>query len=382
MKKAFYWFFLLNKRLYKKPVFVIILALIPVLVFSFGTAARGESGFIRIALAQTDKNDVLSGDIVSGLLERDSLILFTEAATPDEAVNMVKNGTADAAWVFPSDTKARVETFSASQLESNYVVDVFQREDTIPLKLACELLSSEFFSHCSRTMYINYIRENIKEFDSVSDKELYKYYDELEKDNELFQFSDAEENNLSDSKNYLLSPLRGLLSIIVLLCGLAATLFFIQDKKSGTFSFVPENKLPIIGFICQLIAILNVGIVMFISLFVSGLSVSFAREVITLFLFCIFCASFCSLLHTFVNDIKFLGALIPLLVILSIAICPVFFDFNSVNSLQQLLPPTHYINATYDNTALLYMVIYCCICTALFFIISKLRTYFSIRGAK
>ncbi|MBQ7118890.1 MAG: ABC transporter permease [Oscillospiraceae bacterium] len=377
MKRTFYWFSLLNKRLYKKPVFIVILALIPLLMFSFGIAAQGDSGLIHITLARTDKNDALSQDITTGLLERNGLILFTESSSPEEALDMVKSGKADAAWVFPDDTAGKVEAFSANASKSNYVVDVFQREETIPLRLSREVLSSEVFEHCSRNMYINYIRKNIEGLNSVADSDLYKHYDEFEKDTELFQFSDTENTALSNSKNYLLSPLRGLLSVIVLLCGLAATMFFMQDKKSGTFSLIPEHKLPMVGFICQLIAILNVGIVMLISLFVSGLSVSFLREIAMLILFCISCASFCSILHFFVRDIKFLGALIPLIIILSIAICPVFFDFNSVHLIQQLFPPTHYINAVYDNTALLFSAIYCGASFALFLLFSKLHRFVS-----
>ena len=381
MKKTFYRFLLLNKRLYKKPIFVIILALIPLLMFSFGIAAQGNSGLVRIALAQADKSDTFSDEIINGLSNRDGLIFFTESPSPEAAIDMVKSGKADAAWIFPADTLGKADTFARKHGENDYIVDVYQREQTIPLRLAGEVLSNEFFRHCSRSIYVNYIHKNVPELTFLSDNELLNYYDEFERNTRLFDFSESEDGSSLKAKNYLLAPLRGLLSVLVLLCGLAATLFFIQDKQSGTFSLFSENKLPAIGFICQLIAILNVGLVMLISLFVSGLSVSFSRELLTLLLFSVSCASFCSIIHLFITNIKFFGALIPLFIIVSITVCPVFFDFHSVRTIQLFLPPTHYINAAYDNTDLLYLCIYCAVSTIVFFSFSKLQLLFR-RGVK
>ena len=381
MKKNFYRFLLLNKRLYKKPVFVIILALIPLLMFSFGIAAKGNSGLVRIALAQADKTDAFSGEIINGLLNRDGLIFFTESASPESAIDMVKSGKADAAWIFPDDTLEKANVFAKKHSGNDYIVDVYQREQTIPLRLAGEVLSNEFFRHCSRSIYVNYIHKSIPELAELSDSELLSYYDEFERNTKLFDFSESENDSFQKSKNYLLAPLRGLLSVLVLLCGLAATLFFIQDKQSGTFSLILEDKLPMVGFICQLIAILNIGPVMLISLFVSGLSVSLPREILTLLFFSVSCASFCSIIHLFVKNIKFFGALIPLFIIVSVTVCPVFFDFGSVRTIQLLLPPTHYINAAYDNIDLMYQGIYCAVSTILFFTLSKLQISFR-RGVK
>ncbi len=382
INKTFYRFLLLNKRLYKKPIFIIILALIPLLMFSFGIVAQGDSGLVRIALARTDKDDAFSQEIVNSFLHKDGLIFFTESASPEAAIDMVKSGNADAAWIFPADTLEKADTFSKKHGKDDYIVDVYQREQTIPLRLSGEVLSNEFFRYCSRSMYIHYIHKNIPELENLSDDELLTYYDEFEKNSKLFDFTEAEESISSGSSNYLLAPLRGLLSVLVLLCGLAATLFFIQDKQSGTFSLVPEDKLPITGFICQLIAILNVGTVMLISLFFAGVSVSFFRELLILILFSISCASFCSIIHLFVKNINFFGALIPLFIIVCITICPVFFNFKSVSVLQMLFPPTHYINAAYDNTALLYQAIYCGVSTVIFLIFSNLRSICRTRGVK
>ena len=54
MKKALLWLWMLTKRLYKKPTFLVILVLIPALVLCYSAAAKEESGMITVALASED----------------------------------------------------------------------------------------------------------------------------------------------------------------------------------------------------------------------------------------------------------------------------------------------------------------------------------------
>ena len=50
------WFWLLTKRLYKKPAFLAILVLIPVLTFCYKAATQADSGVMTVALAQEGKD--------------------------------------------------------------------------------------------------------------------------------------------------------------------------------------------------------------------------------------------------------------------------------------------------------------------------------------
>ena len=51
MKRMGKWLLMMTKRLYKKPTFVVILILIPVLVLGYGLVAAEDSGMVTIALA-------------------------------------------------------------------------------------------------------------------------------------------------------------------------------------------------------------------------------------------------------------------------------------------------------------------------------------------
>ena len=102
MRKIAKWFFLLNKRLYKKPVFLLILALIPALVLGYGQLAQEDSGVLTIALAQKGE-DPLARDIMQELKDSSALLRFVICDTPEMAEKMVNESKADGAWIFDDD---------------------------------------------------------------------------------------------------------------------------------------------------------------------------------------------------------------------------------------------------------------------------------------
>lgn len=361
MRKYFMWFCLLNKRLYKKATFVILLMLIPLVVVALSIISSQDSGFITVSLAKHDPNDIVSTKIVNELKSENKLVRFIEASTPDEAIEQVKMGKSDAAWIFPKDMQQKMNEFIDSPNQKNAFVDVVQRENTVPLTVSHEKLSGILYKYCARTVYINFIRANASELDDITDEQLFSYYDNFRMEGELFEFAYPEGSAATDNireMNYLMSPVRGLLSVIAVLCGLAAAMFCIQDEKKGLFAWVKQSSRFGVSLICIGIAVLNVSVVMLISIFVTGINVSVMRELAALGMFMICTTVFCSLLKTVFNSIKLLSSITPLLTVLMIAICPVFFDLKSVRVFQYLFPPTYYLNAVFMNEYFLYAAAY------------------------
>lgn len=372
MNRLFKWFWLLNKRLYKKAVFIVILIIIPTLVLFLGLVAKQESGFVQIALCEQDGAHSMSAAICEELQGSSELIMFTTCSSAQDAKRMVQTGTADAAWIFCKNFQEKIQEFSRLNSSRDPVITVVEREQTIPLRLSHEKLTSTLYGYCSRALYLDFIRTNLEQLSSVSEQELMDDYDAFITDENLFALETLDASLSGDeltSTGYLLAPIRGLLSVMVMLCGLAAALFYMQDEKRGTFSWVPDSKKPYVAFGCQSIAGLNVSVVMLVSLYASGLSISLTREVIVLLLFVISCTLFCMLLQQLTGSIPVLCSLVPLLAVVMIAVCPIFFDFKSLAWLQLIFPPTYYIRAVYSNDFLLYMAVYI-LCLAVLYAIS------------
>ena len=159
--------------------------------------------------------------------------------------------------------------------------------------------------------------------------------------------------------------MRGLLGVLVVLCGLAAALFYFQDRERGTFALVPERKQSVVAFACLFIAVLNVTAVVLAALLAGGVATFWLKELLIVLLYGLSCAAFCLLVLRLCGSVRALAAVLPLLVVMMIALCPIFFDFRPLMAVQMLFPPTYFVNAGYDNAWLLYMALYAVACVAL-----------------
>lgn len=372
--KIFKWFFMLNKRLYKKASFIIILALIPLCVGLFTSIAQKEKGFMHIILVQTEP-DSASQEIVDDITSTPSVVRFSHSTSPQDATEAVKTGEADEAWIFPADTKGRTEGYL--KYGADKFITVISREKTVFSMLSREKLSSAVYKYTAKAYYLDFARTEVEGLDNLSDKDLIAYFENVSIDEELFVFSNPSDSS-TDSKgavNYLTTPIRGLLACLIMICGLASALYLMKDEQNGTFSWASDrNKLPI-GFASMFIAVLNVSLVALVSLFVSKLNAPVGKEILVFFMYSISCTIFCMLLKQIISGIRLFAATLPLISIIALAVCPVFF--NTHLSIQLAFPPTYFVNAIYNDKYILYMGIYTLVCFALCIIIyffKKIRT--------
>lgn len=376
MNRLFMWFLLLSKRLYKKKAFLVLLVLIPAVVFGLSIAARDDSGFITVAVCSQNNEDKTAQSIINELKNDSLLIRYLTPKTPDEAVEFVKTGKADAAWIFAENMDEAIDDYVSLKNFDRAMVRVVERESTVYLKISHEKLSGILYKYCADNIYINYIRNNVSELDSFSEQELLNYYQNFESKGDLFEFAYPEGSYATQSikdANYLISPVRGLLSVIVLLCGLSAAMFCIEDKKRGVFDFLNNRSRPFVDFACIFIAVLNISVVMIISIFILGINISFLRELIALMSFMLCCTVFCMLMKSICPNLKLLGSVVPLIAVFSVAVCPIFFDLKSLKTLQYLFPCTYYINGVFDDFYIYTSLVYSVVGISLIYLIKKIK---------
>lgn len=374
MKRMGKWLLMMNKRLYKKITFLLILLLIPVMVLGYGIAAKEESGVLTIALAQ-EGSDPMAQAVMADLMEDNSLIRFVSCETPDEAKKLISDTKADAAWIFAADMTDRVCKFVQNPARRNAFVWVIEQDATIPLRLAREKLSGTVFGHCSPTFYLEYIRANVPELDGLSDGELLEFYNNFAEDAKLFEFAYLEgEGGVEDIRqaNYLLTPVRGLLAVIMVLSGLAAAMYWIQDDRAGTFSLVPQRSKAAVEFGCQMIAVLNIATVALIALILAGLTAELGRELVILIMYAVSVSLFCMTVRRLCQSLAIVGTALPLLIVVMLVVCPVFFDLGALRAVQYLFPPTYYINAAVSDRFLLLMGAYSLALLAIYALSGKL----------
>lgn len=369
IQRFFMWLFMLTKRLYKKPTFVIMLLLIPLFVSLYSVIAAGESGVLTVGLVW-DQEDPVSALVVEDL-QQSELIAFQMHTDAHEAKLLLETGKLDAVWIFPENMAEKIQHFTAHPGAESAFITVLERQDSVALMLSREKLNGVIYPYVARQVYVNYMRELAPELDHLSDEELFWYYDNTAFSDGLFAFEGAA--GRKDSSGYLLSPLRGILGTLILLCAVAGSMYYLKDLRCGTFSWVSSGRQPLAELGCQLVSNIHIAAVCFISLAFAGLSGDLRIELPILFLYSLCCAFFAMVLGRICGNSGAIGALLPILIVAALVICPVFFDLGALRTLQYLLPPTYYINAIYDAGYIGAMIIYTLICILIYYLLGKLR---------
>lgn len=369
-------FLILIKRLLRKPGFVAILLTVPLLVAAMGIVGKNaDSGIVTIALAMQDSEDETACAVVDDLAQNSRLISFILCDTPADAHALVEQGDVDAAWIFPADMSQKIHKFTQHMHHNNAFVAVVQREDSVMLRLSHEKLNAALYPHLSRTLYKSYVTANLT-LSELNAEQLDEYYTAVNADGaDVFRlvYAASQQTANDADTNYLLAPMRGLLAVMITLGGFAVAMFYMQDEARGTFDRLPANRRFVFSLSYHAASVVCVALAALLALFITGLSVSFVREMAAMVLYCVITVGFCVALRLICRDIRLLGALMPALAVGMIVVCPVFLNIP-IPFVGYLLPPYYYLNAIYDPIWLLYMVIYAAVIYALDYALFRIGT--------
>ena len=359
IRKLLIWIWLLTKRLYKKPSFIVILLLIPLTVVGYDLATQGESGMVTVVVCCEDDQDQFALQLQQRLTDSSGIIRFITEPDINAAQQMVYDGTAAAAWIIQPHLYDEILNYVSGEYSGNGFVKVVIRERTVPLMLLNEKLSAKLFVETARICFLNYFRENAPEFNDVSDEEILANFDKERFNDSLFVFSYIDSSvNDQNSLDYLKMPVRGMLAILILISGFAASMYYIFDDNEGVFGRISLNHRPAAEFIYLLLCIGNVALFALLSMVFSGQTVGLLTELLCLFVYVYLCSAFCRLLRIIFRNIRMLATLMSVTTAIMIFVCPVFISLPPLRIPALLFPPTYFIQSAYNWNYLIYMIIY------------------------
>ena len=325
------------------------------MIFVSDYAMSGESGVMTIILCNEGESKEVD-KIINSLMTDDSVIRFKTSDNVQSAVNEVKNHKADALWCFADDFEQKIEQYAKHQ-SSKPLVTVYEREDTIPLQLSHEKLYGAMYSSFSYEVYENFVYTKLVDKNTLSEKEVSEYFDGTKRRDDVVKLGKTDDvvkrNNI-----YLLTPLRGIMSIMVVLCGLAAAMYFLKDKKEGKYNWMPVRKRIIPCFAQCLAALIPASVAVLISVFFTDISVGIVSEINSMLLFTVASAGFCLVMCTLFKNPGNLGAAIPAILIVMLAVSPVFITVDMLKPIGILTPTYYYLNSIQNANYYLYFVYY------------------------
>ena len=352
------WFLMLTKRLLVKKSFVVLIAIIPFLIPLANLAMKNESGVVRVALCNVQEDGSSADAIIRELMNEESVIAYTEYSTEDTAISAVENGKADVAWIFHTDFNTRLSKY-ISRESIRPVVTVVAREESVRLSLTREKLFGKLYAVMVYNQYEKFVRDEILADTDITHDELKKFYDNNILPSELVEIRmQGSDEAVNAGADYLTAPLRGLMSLVVMLCGFVAAGISIKEKTKGTYTWLPEHKRVIPAFgSCMAAAVVSGGVVL-ISLYAGGIAGGFGRELLIMMAYIFAVASVCTAVASAFSRFEAFGALIPLMMLGMVVLCPVFFSVKAFPALRLLMPPYYYLMAVHNIEYAGYMLIY------------------------
>lgn len=386
MKKALVWYWLLNKRLLKKLGFIAILMLIPIMAFTMTFFVKTEdSGMIRIAVVAVEPEDTLVQNAIGNLQNDGNVFVFSRFDSVDEAKRCVENKTVDAAWVFEADFTEKVIESARGGNES--LVSVYAVQDNIFFKASKEKIFSALLPGISYEVFKAHVEEMLPD-GGYTDEQLRERYDFYQNEEALIEFSflDSEQADIEET-NYLTSTIRGLMAVVMMLSGLASTMFFLSDEKSGIYSWLNSKQRFAVLFFGNVAALCITAVFAIVALVLSDNVVSLQWDVAITLLYVVMVAAFCTLLGAIINSVNGIVIMLPTLLVASLVMCPVFFNTEFFKPVQVILPPYLYLFAINNHALIKWMVLYAAVTVVLAFVVycvvrNKEFLRFDFKGGK
>ena len=356
IKKFFLWYFMLTKRIFHKFSFIILLCSIPLMVLATDAAMSEESGVVKILLYSEEGNSGAE-EIINSLLADDSVILFQRCGSMEYALNEAEQQRADAVWCFADDFEEKTEKF-ASGKSREYLVYVYEREESVFLQLSREKLYSAIYNKFSYMVYKSFVYTELVDVNRVSEERVKSYYDSMGQGSDVIELESVDTQRQTGENSYLTAPLRGILSVLIMLCGFAAAMYFLKDRANGKFDWMSAEERIVPAFVQCLAAIIPAAAVVFVTVCFTDAYVGFIDELISMLLFVLSSSGFCLLMCTVFRSFGKLGAVTPPLVIAMMVLSPVFFDLSALRMLSLVMPTYYYLNSVYNAEYHFYSVIY------------------------
>ncbi|MGN0401119.1 MAG: ABC transporter permease [Acetatifactor sp.] len=347
IRHVFLYYALLSKRFFKKLSFVLLLCAVPLLVLCLKNVSGKDTGMLDILLYMENPEEEEVQNLTDKLLNSDSVITYSMVEDVETGRRMVSRGEADALWIFKEDFVNRTQEIISKGMKGEGILTVVEQEDNVAMQLARIKLFGAMYPVLSYALCKDFAYSDLGI--EADDEELRSYFQSYDNESELFllDYIDGEGTPAAQKQNYLTAPLRGMLALLIILCGFAADMFFMQDREQGVLDAFPVKRRQWAVYIYQLAAMIPVTVAVLVALYLIRDFTGVGRELLLAALYLLDCMVFCNLVRKLCGTAGRLGAAIPILILGMLVICPIFFNFRNLRMIQYFLPPFYYLNAAH-----------------------------------
>ena len=360
-------FSILQKRALKKPAFLLILFLIPLFSVVLAFATEQGNGVLTAAV-WIPEDDGGAVAFAEELAEEKDMLDVVFCSSPEEARELVGNGTASYALILSSGFSEKIGNFARGEGKDPVMTMVVNEDNT-----AMHLMRERVFTMIFRQLSFEIFRDDILSLGvdpPPTEEEIAGYYDHLGSDPGIMEFVDVRGNEV-DAGRMLTYPLRGLLSVLILEGGIAAAIFCAQDEEAGVFLRLSPPKRIAMRAFSVFVPSLDLAVASYLALIPSGLIEDPLRDVLLLLLFLLASDGLCLFLLALLRRPERLALAALFLAVLTLTLTPVFLQSTGVPVLSSLLPTYHYLRGGVLDFSVFVLFLYALIAFAASFLIFR-----------
>ncbi len=364
MRQLFTRYFLLQKRMLRRKSYLVMILAVLLFVAVLKGISMQDSGMATVVIYLEDGADETARSFTEGFHNMQSVILYEYADSKDRALERVKNGTADEAWVIPAKMQEMVEEYAKTGM-LKHPITVFVREQNVIHYFLKEILQAHFFRYTSVHILNNYSLEKL----GISGLDSNSYIPE----GNLFQMYNIGDSDAVEQLNYNLMPLRGFLALWLLISSIASAMYYLYDCRNGLFIYW-ETKSPFWReFAYHFLTIFDSVVIALIGLLVGGVFTDWRAELPAALLYAVILVLFSMFLEKLLVSEKIIGVFTPVMITVAAIFSPVFVDLRSYKKVQNLIPSFHYLKSTFDAYYLRGALIYTAILLILVILLHQIR---------
>ncbi len=352
-------FNMLIKQYIRKPEYLLLLLSLPILTILISHVSKAEEQPILAvcyipSVSEETLNDMTYDSytpchvdtaltLLAHRLQRyDGLYTFRLCASEQEVYNAVAASRAECGYIFSEDLYRELLDGNLKDL-----ITTVASPSTTMLPVINETVYSLVFEDLSLLSLEQYLAGDSAVstkygvlYDDAMIEELYHRY-MLGDSTFRFEYDGSPKDYRLTASAVLLSPIRGLLSVLMLLSALTGAISYYRLAENPVFDTWKVR----IG--CIVIPVLCTVPVMLLCIYFAGLGVGIGREILFLLLYAAACVIETLLLTLFIKKRVIFTSLLPLLILACLVFTPVFIDLSvflpALKPLSYLFLPYYYL---------------------------------------
>lgn len=361
------------KRMWKTPGYLAIFILTPFLLIFLSETMKKEEMQVRVAVCmekpaemawietdrfgqsgnqgQSERSALFLKRIEESLTEREGTIVFDICDSEEEVKRQVAAKKAQCGYVFPTDLMERLDegrytrsirSYESPQTSLHTICDevLFAEIFTVYEKMTFGEQTASYFLSGSREEGTEEEKgkQIAKRAEELLDKYLYN--------GSTFQFTYEDyriDEETADSSSLI--PVRGIMALMIYLCGLCGTLDALEDEAAGRVMRL--NRKGVFQILTITVPAFVMGVTALFVFAVTGILEGIGTEIGRLICYLFFLTIYCSILKRIWKDEEKFCGVIPVFVLSAAVVCPVFMDLSVflpvLKVIEKLYPMSYYL---------------------------------------